>query len=475
MPVICESCGSENPPGSRFCVNPECQAYLAWSVLDAGSEAQPETAPSSGSSGAVKPGSLHPGGSNHPHVAPGLTPVHTAGVSLTAAPTQPARLVEPPAQAAPKEPPLPPSARRPPRYELIRETQAPVAVKPIEEPLPDPPRGDAATNGKHGLWFALDQHALAVAPGREMSVGATVINKGTVVEGVDIRVLGVPESWVRIVPPRVNLDVGGRASLTIYLAPPKATSTRSGLAEVEVAVWSVSSPKVRCAEHLRLDVGTYHDLEIEPSPREQTVRRAADYQLDLHNNGNRPLAVEAQPRPGAPAYGKVHLKFEPRQATIPADGHTVVAVRARSSKRLLTGTPTTHTLQIEILGDGEPKPVELRMVQQPLLPRWAPKVLALVGTVAMLAIGLGGWNWYQHRPKHVPSVINQPVDLALANLSKAGFKGVALNAANPKVPQGLVFREVPPPGARRHPGSVIAITVSSGGKAPPHNPEGPRK
>ena len=142
---------------------------------------------------------------------------------------------------------------------------------------------------------------------------------------------------------------------------------------------------------------------------------------------------------------------------------------------MLTGSPATHTLQIEVTGAGDPKPVEVKMVQQPLLPRWAPRLFALLGTAAIVLLGLGVWSWYQDRPKHVPSVLNQPANLAMANLTKAGFKGVALNAANPNVAEGLVFREVPPPGARRHPGTVIAITVSSGGKTPPHNPEGPRK
>lgn len=85
--MICESCGTENPPGARFCGNPHCQAYLAWSALEAGSPAQPETP---ASSGAVKPGSLHTTGSHHPHLTPGLPPTHAAGISLTAAATQPA-------------------------------------------------------------------------------------------------------------------------------------------------------------------------------------------------------------------------------------------------------------------------------------------------------------------------------------------------------------------------------------------------
>jgi serine/threonine-protein kinase len=59
-------------------------------------------------------------------------------------------------------------------------------------------------------------------------------------------------------------------------------------------------------------------------------------------------------------------------------------------------------------------------------------------------------------------VINQPVDLAIANLSKAGFKGVPLNTPNAKVAQGTVFQQNPPPRAHRHPGTVIAIIVSSG-------------
>jgi hypothetical protein len=468
--VICDSCGTENPPGARFCVNPQCQAYLAWSQLDTGSPSgQPPTlTPAPGdpsASAAVKPGSLHPAGSNRPprpDFTPEVTAPHAEAVSLTAAPIRPARLVEPAAGKTAIEPPLPPIAHRPPRYEFIRETPAPIAVKPIDEVASEPPPGDAVASGKHGLWFALDQHVVAVDPGRGVSVGAQVVNKGTVVEGVDVRVLGVPEDWVRIEPRRVNLDVGGRATLAIHLAPPKASDTRPGRAEVEVAVWSVVSPKVRCAEHLRVDVGTYHDLQVEHVPGELTVRRAGEFSLGLRNNGNDPMGVEAQARPGSSAAEKVVMKFEPRRVTIPAGGQSSVTVRARAVKRLFAGSPVTHDLQIDLLPDGPARPVEVKMVQRPLLPRWAPRVLALVVLLLLLGVGLGVWSWYKHRPQPVPSVLNQPVDLAVANLSKAGFKGVPINAPSATVAQGIVFRQNPGAGVHRHPGTVIAITVSSG-------------
>jgi hypothetical protein len=358
-------------------------------------------------------------------------------------------------------------ARRPPRYGFIRQTPAPVAVKPVNEVAPDPPPGQSGASGKHGLWFALDQHVLAVDPGSQARVGAQVINKGTVVEGVDVRVLGVPEDWVRLEPRRVNLDVGGRATLAIHFAPPKATTTRSGPAEVEVAVWSVSSPKVRCAEHLRLEVGTYHDLEIEHAPRELTVRRSGAFDLSLRNNGNNPITVEAQPGRRPTAEAKVLLKFEPRRVTIPPGGQTAVTVRARAAARLWAGAPVTHDVHIDLLGEGTTQTVESKMVQRPVLPRWAPRTLVIAGLLLLVAAGIGVWSWYRDRPQPVPSVLNQPVALAVANLSKAGFKGVPIEAPNARVSPGLVFRQNPPAGVHRRPGTVIAITVSSGAQHPP--------
>ena len=469
MPVICDSCGTENPPEARFCVNTHCQAYLAWSERserserDAGTPAHPAALPSS--SAAVKPSALHPAGS-HRSPGPDLTtvgPPPAHGITLTAAPTQPARQVEPSPPRRAAEPALPATARRPPRYEFIRETQAPVAVKPVDEPAPDRPPGEAAASGKHGLWFGLDQHDLAVEPGRRASVGARVANKGSVVEGVDIRVLGIPEDWVRVEPSRVNLDVGGQANLVIHFAPPKATTTRPGLAEVEVAAWSVSSPKVRCAEHVRLNVGTYSDLEILHAPHELTVRRSGDFQLDLRNNGNAPTDAETRPRPGCARRGQgaveVRAAAGDHSSRRPGGGDRPGPSRPASVDR-----DTRHALPADRCGGGgrESSPIDVKMVQQPLLPRWAPKVLALLTLLLVVAAGLGVWSWYKHRPVAVPSVVNQPVDLATANLSKAGFKGVPLNAANPRVAPGTVFRQDPPAGAHRHPGTVIAITVSSG-------------
>jgi beta-lactam-binding protein with PASTA domain len=462
MAMICDSCGTENPRGARFCANPECQAFLVWSELDV--EAPANAGDSPPSSAAVKPGAFRTdaaGDPSHPDTSPGGPGPVVNAVSLTAAAIYPGRQVDSPGKKAAVEPPLPPAARGPLRYEFIRERSAPVAVQPVEEPA-NRPDGRSAANGKHGLWFGIDTHSVRVEPGGDVTVGAQILNKGSVVEGVDMRVLGVPQDWVRIEPPRVNLDVGGQAVVSIHFAPPRATSTRSGPSEVEVAVWSSSNPQVRCAEHIRLDVGAYHDLEVEHTQNELTVRRAGEFRLALRNNGNYPLGAGVTPNAGPAAEGKVHLHFDPRSAAIPAGGTAVLTIKARAVKRIVSGLPVTHALQLHVLGAGAAKPVEMNMVQQPLLPRWAPRLLALLVPILAATLGLGVLQSIKNRPQPVPSVLDQPVGLAEANLGKAGFKAVPTNAANAKVAPGVVFVQNPAGGVHRHKGAIVSITVSSG-------------
>jgi beta-lactam-binding protein with PASTA domain len=471
MAMTCEACGTRNPPGVRFCVNPDCQVYLVWSDIDAAaSSGGPSSTTPAGTgdlpaSTAVKPGSLPPPGTNRtvrPDFAAGGSPPPANAVSLTAAPVHPPRVAGPPAKKEAVQPPLPQMLRGPLRYEFVRDTKEPVAVKPIEEITPNRSSGQSAASGKQGLWFGIDKHVATVEPGGEVTVQAQVLNKGTVVEGVDMRVLGVPEEWVRVEHSRVNLDVGGQAVVAIHFAPPKATTTPSGPAEVEIAVWSSSNPQVRCAEHLHLEVGAFHGLEIEHPPGDLNVRRSGEFRLDLRNNGNYPIGAGVQPTAGPAAAGKVGLHFEPRSVAIPPGGRASLTVRARAAKRLISGMSVTHALQIHLLGGGEAKPVEVNMVQRPLLPRWAPRVLALLIPVLIATLGVGALHWYKNRPQPVPSVINQTADLAEANLGKAGFKAVPTNASNAKVAPGIVFGQEPAGGAHRHEGTIVAITVSSG-------------
>lgn len=444
--MICEACGHDNPAGAQFCANKDCQTFLAWGEV--------ESEPGSAGPGPAKPGERGPQAGT------------TDGTTGAAVPAQPAQTVEPPL-AKPAVRPTGPKPKRPPLgYEFIRERPTPVMVQPLEEVEPQVPAGQAASHGKHGLWFGLDKSEIAVAAGAEATVSAQVLNKGTVVEGIDMRVLGVPKDWVRIDPPRVNMDVGGQAVMTIHISPPKESSTPSGSADVEVALWSSSDPQVRCAQHLRVDVGAFHELEIDPGAHGLTTRRKGEFMIAFRNKGNYPMGVGVHPDLRSGAEGKVQLRFQPRSVAIPPGEAASLKVQARTTKLLVTGAPETHAIQLSLLAGGQAKSVDLDLVQQPLLAAWTPKVLRILAVILVATLGVAAFSWWKNRPHAIPNVVGEQAALAQAQLGAAGFKSVQTSAADPKAPQGVVLSQNPGAGSHRHHGALVSITVSSGRPQP---------
>ena len=252
-----------------------------------------------------------------------------------------------------------------------------------------------------------------------------------------------------------------RPTSLIHFAPPKATTTRSGLAEVEVAVWCVSSPKVRCAEHLRLNVGSYPTSRSACFPHEQTVGGPPTSSLACTTTATVLWPREAQPRPGGMADGKVLLKFEPRQVTIPPE-----ATRSWPSRpdpqTFADRTPATHTLQMESSGPANRSRVDVRWCSSLCCLAGRPGCWRCSGPSRSWASDWAGGTGTSNGPKS-RALRHQPARRpGHRQPEQSRFQGRAAQRRQPRGRPGTVFRQEPPAGAHRHPGTVIAITVSSG-------------
>ena len=422
-------------------------------ALRAGRGTPPHLAALPSSSAAVKPSALHPAGS-HRSPGPDLTtvgPPPAHGITLTAAPTQPARQVEPSPPSRAAEPALPATARRPPRYEFIRETQAPVAVKPVDEPAPDRPPGEAVASGKHGLWFGLDQHDArrgARPPGQRRSPGWPTRARwwrASTYGSLVFRKTGCASSP----PGSISMWVGRPTWSSILrrrrppLPVPVWPKWRSRRGPCRVRRFAAPST---CAS----TVGTYSDLEILHAPHELTVRRTGDFQLALRNNGNAPMDAETRPGPAGPpreSAAEVRAAAGDHSSPEDSDGGRPGPSRPASVDRV-----PRHALPADRCpGGGRGEPHRRQPCRREDGAEAAAAPVGAQGAGASRSSGRrrrsGRMELVQAPACAVPSVINQPVDLAMANLSKAGFKGVPLNAANPSVAQG----RVPPGSACRGP------------------------
>lgn len=128
----------------------------------------------------------------------------------------------------------------------------------------------------------------------------TIINGGSIVAAFEVYVQGVDESWVEVPVPRVNLNEGERATVSIAITPPRHPSSRAGAHHLAVVVTSPTHPGRSSQQGATLIVNPYYEFAVgELSPKEQTIswrKRVGQAVIPIANKGNgeAPFRIDAQ-------------------------------------------------------------------------------------------------------------------------------------------------------------------------------------
>jgi hypothetical protein len=236
-----------------------------------------------------------------------------------------------------------------------------------------------------GAIAVLGTRSLAVAPGAQASVEIRVRNNGTVVDQFTLQVLGDAAAWSSAEPPIVSLFPGAEQTARISFRPPRSPDVGAGPLPFGVRVASQEDPAGSVVEEGQLQVGAFTETSAELAPRTSRGRTAATHDLAVDNRGNtvlntsitgldpdRTMAYDIKPPalvidPGAAAFSKVSVK--PR-------------------RRFWRGQPRTHSFQLQLDAAGQaPVLVGGSMLQEPILPSWLLKALALL-LAALVALAL---------------------------------------------------------------------------------------
>jgi hypothetical protein len=126
----------------------------------------------------------------------------------------------------------------------------------------------------------------------------TVVNGGQIVAAFDVTVEGIDPDWVAILPPRFNLNEGARATVTISIEPPRASSSRAGAHPLAIVVTSSNYPGHVCRLGARLTINPYYEFAVgELAPRQQTItwhQRSGQVTLPITNLGNSQTAFRLE-------------------------------------------------------------------------------------------------------------------------------------------------------------------------------------
>jgi len=236
-----------------------------------------------------------------------------------------------------------------------------------------------------GAIAALSPSTIAVVPGEPAGFDVRLRNNGTVVDEFTVDVVGDAAEWATAAPPNLSLFPGAEGSIRMTILAPRMAATRSGPVPMGVRISSREDPDGGTVEEGTLDIAPFSDGFAELIPRTARGRSSARYQLALDNRGNAPLTVALEATDPDDI-----LKFDvdPLEVTVPPGAAAFAKLKAKPRKRYWRGEPQTRPFSVTAAPEsGEPLVADGTMLQEPLIPKWAPRaLLGLAAAFALLAI-----------------------------------------------------------------------------------------
>ena len=238
-----------------------------------------------------------------------------------------------------------------------------------------------------GAIAKLDARELAVEPGSQATVGITVRNKGTVVDQLTLEVLGAPAAWSSVEPPSVSLLPDADASASIVFRPPRSSSVPAGPMPFGIRVASQEDPEGSVVEEGLLQIKPFSDAAAELLPRTARGSRGARHELAVDNRGNTRLNATLT---GVDPDQNVSLRITP-PAVVADAGHAALArVAVKARRRFWRGQPKTRPFRIQVESpDQAPIWVDGALLQEPVIPPWLPRALAMLALALVAAVA--GW------------------------------------------------------------------------------------
>lgn len=285
-----------------------------------------------------------------------------------------------------------------------------------------------------GSIAAISEDTVVVDPGGEASAVVRVRNVGTVVDQFEFEALGDAAAWTSFDPPALSLFPDAEESARILFRPPRTPDVRAGDYPVGVRIRSREDPQHPTVEELTIDVGRFIDAFAELVPRTTRGRRKGSHTLAVDNRGNDRLEADLS---AMDPDDKLRFTFEPPNLVVAPGSAGFAKLVVRPLKRFMRGASVAHPFEVLVNpAKDQPLPVQGTLLQEALIPKWAPKA-----AVGVLVVGLAGVAlWATLLKPQVKSTAKEVAQDTVQDALKETAGQIAALAAQ-------VAKAAPPPGA----------------------------
>jgi pSer/pThr/pTyr-binding forkhead associated (FHA) protein len=221
-----------------------------------------------------------------------------------------------------------------------------------------------------------------VAPGSAATATVTVQNRSNITDTVQVAIQGLPESWVRVTRPSIQLMPDARDEVVVIIQPPREPASFAGQHEFAAAATSLQH-NVEVRALARFTILPFGDLSMEVRP----AHASRSFTATIENQSNSPARVALRATDRA---DEVVVTFQPAELELQPNESATVQMDARLRKAGFFGKESRHPFTSEAKGDTRVATANAELRYRPpwLLWRWV-----LLGVV-LVALAAGGWFAY---------------------------------------------------------------------------------
>ncbi len=236
--------------------------------------------------------------------------------------------------------------------------------------------------GRPELRVDLLTPEVAVTPGEPVTLSLHVRNTSSVIEQLEIRMVGVLPDTVVQTPQEITLfpEEDVRVTLDVHFHPTMPAGVHEGAVVVSGRSGTASAAELP----LVVTVPEQTGFELKGEPPVRTAGRRGTFEVVVDNVGNTELDLLLQAHD---ADRVLDLALSQRKVNLRVD-QTAYATLVAYKKRPWTGAPVEHVITVEAEGDELEESTELRFRQKAILTPGVITILVLLLIVLLWAAAM---------------------------------------------------------------------------------------
>lgn len=226
---------------------------------------------------------------------------------------------------------------------------------------------------------------IAVPPGSYTSVELSITSTADEPRRFAVDVSGMPEEWLRVNRPTLEIDPGDTTTVLINIKPLRRSESAPGDYPLKVTVTPEHAPENQVELNLTARILPYAGFGVAlANPR---LSHGDSFRLHLHNQGSLPIPLTVS---GRQRGDKLVFGIPMPQLTLAPGQRTMIQGEVKPKKPRYFGAPASYSFDLVVQSHDEAgflTAVPGHFNEQPILPAWAAAtVAALMALVAVLGV-----------------------------------------------------------------------------------------